>query len=469
MKMKFGICVAFCIALSFAQRGGSAQSTEPQPPAPASAITNSPADAPSTSVPPTTASPAPKAEAPAASPWPSWFVPGLVIRGRFEVPSGMNFAPNTTDAYYLSRMRPSVLIKPLPWLKFFGEGQDAREFGYNAPQQPANMYNPLDLRQAYVELGGEATRGVSLRVGQQELAFGSLRLIATPDWGNLSRTFDGAVLTISRSGAKAVLFGVSPALSDANRFDHHKAGDELYGGYFTFSKLLPHGTFETYVFERRQMKITGERGEIGNALLGTFGFRAIGTLPWRFDYSAELAHQWGPYANDHINALAGVYIAGWTVNGSARKPRFSLEYDHASGDGATKDGQRQTFDQMFPSTHGYYGIADVVGWRNMREARGGFELFLNKKLKLQADLIDFHLATTQDGLYTDSGTRTFLNRKATSTHVGQEVDLQGTYQFNKKLTFGLGFARLIPGEYLKQSSPGIGYNYPYVTWTYRPF
>lgn len=126
--------------------------------------------------------------------------------------------------------------------------------------------------------------------------------------------------------------------------------------------------------------------------------------------------------------MAGTYMLGWTLNESPSKPRFSIEFNHASGDRASKDGRRQTFDQLFASVHSVYGLADQVGWRNMRDVRSGFELFATRKLKIRADWNDFYLATAQDGLYNSSGAPTVLNRRATSTHVGMEADLQGLYQ-----------------------------------------
>jgi len=86
---------------------------------------------------------------------PRWLRLGAVIRGRFEDPSGMNFTPEASDAYYLSRVRLNLTLSPTSWLRFYAEGQDARVFGYNDPTQPANMHNALDLRQGYAEFGTE--------------------------------------------------------------------------------------------------------------------------------------------------------------------------------------------------------------------------------------------------------------------------------------------------------------------------
>ena len=70
-----------------------------------------------------------------------------------------------------------------------------------------------------------------------------------------------------------------------------------------------------------------------------------------------------------------------------------MEYNHASGDRDGKDGRRETFDQLFASVHSVYGLADQVGWRNMRDVRGGFEFLIVRKIKIRADWNDFYLAT----------------------------------------------------------------------------
>jgi hypothetical protein len=64
---------------------------------------------------------------------------------------------------------------------------------------------------------------------------------------------------------------------------------------------------------------------------------------------------------------------GYTAPAIRYKPRFVLEYNYASGDGDSKDGKRGTFDQLYPTAHDKYGLADQVGWRNIHDARLGVE------------------------------------------------------------------------------------------------
>jgi len=57
---------------------------------------------------------------------PKWLQIRGQIRGRFESPSGTSMINSSPDAYYLSRIRVDLAIKPASWLKFFAQAQDAR-------------------------------------------------------------------------------------------------------------------------------------------------------------------------------------------------------------------------------------------------------------------------------------------------------------------------------------------------------
>ena len=60
-----------------------------------------------------------------------------------------------------------------------------------------------------------------------------------------------------------------------------------------------------------------------------------------------------------------------------------------------------------------------------------------------------------------------LFAKAASRHVGAEADVVGSYQFSKVWSGGMGVGRVFAGAYLKQSTKGADYTYPYITWSGR--
>jgi hypothetical protein len=392
---------------------------------------------------------------------PAWLRAGGQIRGRFEDVSGTSLLADKSDAYYLSRIRLDLGVKPTSWLRFFVQAQDARVGGYNTAPASTSYYNPIDLRQGYVELSWEGGVSARLRAGRQELAFGGERLIGPADWG-MSRTFDAVDLSLARGRAGVDLLAGSAVQIDSTRFDRHKPGEHFYGAYGFIKRLLPGLNVEPYLLFKQSLLIKGENGLLGDAIVISPGVRITGRLPGGFDYIGEAIGQRGTYSADRLSARAASGVLGWTVGQASCKPRFSVEYNYASGDPNSKDGSRNTFDQFYPSNHGYYGMIDQFGWKNMKNYRAGFDFVAVKKLKVRVDFNEFYLATVQDSLYNSGGSSAVLNRKATSGHVGSEINTVAVYQWTKIWKFGAGLGHLYAGDFLKQSKYSFGYTYPYL-------
>lgn len=391
---------------------------------------------------------------------PKWLQIGGQVRGRLEIPSGTSLVNNAEDAYYASRLRLNVGVQPTHWLTLFLQVQDARTAGYRAARAPASLYNSIDFRQAYVSIGREGAWTWRLRAGRQELSLGSERLIGPAEW-NISRTFDALDLTVDRGKWKVDFVAGSPVQIDNTRLDRHRAGDHFYGVFGSWKSLLPGATVEPYLLFKQNLLVKGELGSRGDGLISSPGVRVVGKLPRRVDYSVEGIVQRGSYAADVVRAFGYAGLLGWTLSDGAWKPRISGEYDYSSGDHQAKDGRRTTFDQFYPSNHGYYGMIDQFGWRNLSTWRVGYDAQPARKWKVRLDVNDFWLATTQDSLYASAGTSAVLNRKATSRHVGLVFNTIALYQWTKLWRVGAGYGHLFAGQYLKESKAGFGYTYPY--------
>jgi len=394
---------------------------------------------------------------------PGWLQIGGQVRARFDDPRGIGYNPDAGDGYYVERIRLDIMVRPVPQLRFYAQAQDSRAWGYSNRTVLNSVHNPVDWRQGYVDYVSSETRGVQLRIGRQEMRLGAGRLVDSSDWSNVSRTYDAARLALFRPGVRVDLIAGSPVLIDQCRFDRHKAGEHLYAGYGSLTKLVPRGNLQPYLLARTSLYAAPETGKAGDAHLYTAGVRLDGKLPARLDYAVEVAKQWGPWSSDRISAIGGMYSLGWTVRPAGWKPRVSLDGHHASGDSDAKDGRRGTFDQMYAGNHSFLGITDQFGWKNMRMVKGGLEVAPCKKCKVSTDFREIYLATTQDGLYAANGTRSVLNRKATSRHVGSEADVTVLYQFNRVWSAGIGVGRVFAGAYLAQSSKGSDYTFPFMT------
>ena len=144
------------------------------------------------------------------------------------------------------------------------------------------------------------------------------------------------------------------------------------------------------------------------------------------------------------------------------------EINYASGTRNLNSRSWNTFDQLYPSSHDQLGLADQVGWRNVKQVRTGVEEFLNRHWKLRQTYENFWLNSAYDGLYGSSGG--LVTRSASGTagkHVGQEIDFWAEFTWNKSIKGGCGYAHFFTGEFLNRTTPGRDYNYPYIFLDYK--
>lgn len=397
---------------------------------------------------------------------PKWLRVGAEYRARVEGYTGGGFKPNSEDAYFLSRLRINMFLLPTSWLKFEFQGQDAHVFGKNQNPAVPPYQDSMDLRQAYVEFGDVEKKSLGIRAGRQELAFGDERLLGNANWLNTARSFDGLRGTIRHGGFRADLLAARVVKLQDGEFDWSTPGNNLYGIYGGIEQLVPGATVEPYFLWRRQSGRKTELGMPGVSNFGTVGMRWVGKLPANFDYGTEMDKQAGSLGTDMIRAWAGHWVLGKTLVNARFKPRVSVEYNYASGDRNPKDGTRGTFDQLYPTAHDKYGLADQVGWKNIRNARAGIELKLAKKCGWTGRYDAWWLADPHDALYSATSTVIASNTAGTAGRfVGQELDSVIAYTFSKYLQVGGGFGHIFPGTFLNKTTPGESYNFPYASTT----
>jgi hypothetical protein len=110
-------------------------------------------------------------------------------RGRYEDRTGNTFGKDVDVATGLYRTRLGLTYTPVPWLKFSGMAQDSRAPWYGAGA-PNTVRDEADWHEGYIELRPSQKEGFGMTAGRMMLNYGEGRLIGTPQWGNLSRTFD---------------------------------------------------------------------------------------------------------------------------------------------------------------------------------------------------------------------------------------------------------------------------------------
>jgi hypothetical protein len=395
---------------------------------------------------------------------PSWLNVRGEFRERMEGFRGASFVENRDDLYYLSRLRFNTTVKPSQDLSFQVQIQDARVGRKTVGATGTPFKAPLDVRMAFADIG-RTTGRYTLRAGRQEFVFGEQRLLGHVSWLNAARTFDAARLTVRTKGFQVDALAGSVVRILDGEFDKSGNGNRFGGLYGSTAKLVPGATVEPYVLYRADRQLRTEAGAFGNLSQVTIGARWVGKLPAGYEYGVETAVQRGSLGADSLSAWGGHYQI--RTPAGPRGFRFVSEYNYATGDENPADGKRGAFDNLYPTPHDKYGLADQVGWRNIHHIREGIELTPAKGWPVLVNVHAWWLAERKDGLYTaGSALLARVPAGATSRHVGEELDLQLTRAVTPQLQLAFGYAHIFTGAFLKSATPGASYSHAYVMATY---
>lgn len=377
----------------------------------------------------------------------------------------------TDDQWLLTRLRLGVDLKPVPWLRFHVEGQDAREFFSDRPnvlgQLGAEGDDAFDLRQAYVEIGDP--KHLSVTLGRQELSYGDNRLISRSPWKNVSQSFDAVKVHVT--GDKWWLDAFTSSVvrfreGEFNQSDWLGEGDarnEFFSGLYFSTTALDVQVTDLYALELHEE----DRGGSDFVTLGT-RMKGDATKLAGWDYETEMAVQFGERFGKDLSAFAGHWGGGYNWLHSPWKPRLGIEYNYATGDSNASDGRVGTFQNLFPTNHIFYGYMDVFAWQNIHNPALRFSVEPSSKVKLGLDSHLFWLADTNDGWY--RANQTTLVRPVTpgaSSFAGSELDFTVLWKALKQLDVQAGYSHFFAGRYLSDTGASSDADFAYLMVTLK--
>ncbi|HEY1170889.1 MAG TPA: alginate export family protein [Verrucomicrobiae bacterium] len=419
---------------------------------------------------------------------------GAQVRLRYEVkdnfviagaPGSLDFRANNADvdnSYLLTRVRPRVGYTG-EWFSAMVEGRHSSSTGDDRNPNPESD-GPMDLHQAFVTIGNHKEFPVSLKVGRQELSYGDERLVGAFAWNNIGRTFDAAKLRWQNPWFAADIFTSRLVVPDDNNFNVSNEY-ETFSGIYATTKKIPKQSTDIY-FLARNANAQSPSLQLGN-LVPTPSARDIYTIGIRgksnpgeignWDYTYELMGQFGhfndtalPAATASLSHEAYAVFAGggYTWTEMSMTPRVGLEYNFATGDSNPTDGKHETFENLFPTNHKFYGFMDFVSLQNIHNVRLQSSIKPLPRLTILLEGQFFWLADTSDNFYTVAGARRggiaatpggtgYGINPSYSSYVGSEVDFVVTYAVSPHITVEAAYAHFFRGDYVKQSLSGAAF------------
>jgi hypothetical protein len=383
---------------------------------------------------------------------------------------------NQSNTFNLVRTRLHADLWYRDQVRLFAEGIDARSFSQNLNPLAIDV-NHTDMLNLFadIKLANVKDGPAYVRVGRQELLYGSQRLISTLDWANTRRTFQGVKTFWRTPKLDLDAFWVRPMNtipSGPSSFDNWDTNRNFYGLWATYKPQRGH--FADLYFlsldNNNSAVAASAMGTLntGNSVVHTVGTRYIGDTN-NFLYELEGMYQFGQRSNQAISAFAIASGAGYRFAALPMNPQMWLRYDFASGTKNSSDvSHNNTFNQLFPFGHYYMGFVDRVGRQNIHDFNAQFTLHPQPWFTVIAQYHRFYLANKQDFLYNAAGVGSARDATGQSgSHVGDEMDLRFNIHVNRHQDVLLGYSKLWAGNFLQKQKPGVSPDLFYVQYNFR--
>ncbi|HEY7329769.1 MAG TPA: alginate export family protein [Gemmataceae bacterium] len=398
------------------------------------------------------------------------FTTGGEWRGRYanEVDSRLSGTDNT---YYLSRTRVYGDFWYRDLFRIYGELISAQSFDQDLPPQPIDQYNPNFLNLfADARLAWIYDQPLWLRGGRQELLYGSERLISPLDWANTRRTFQGAKLFWQNEKFSLDGFVVQPVVASANSFASVN-WQQVFSGVWGTYRPMRGEIVDLYYLDLQDLNLiySGQNGVKGPQNVSTVGSRWYGNKnDWLWD--AEGMIQFGRYSNQGIMANAytmggGHFFSKWFLN-----PSIWVYYDHASGQpgppGTT--GVHQTFNQLFPFGHYYFGMMDLVGRQNINDFHVDLAIYPVKWWTVWGQYHVLRLDSPFDALYNSAGVATLSDPTGKAgINVGEILTVINNFTIDLHSNIFVQYSHLYAGDFIHKAGNGRSPDELYLMYSFR--
>ncbi|MEM7647201.1 MAG: alginate export family protein [Pseudomonadota bacterium] len=358
---------------------------------------------------------------------------GFFYKGHFQyrLDSAKNLQGiQNTDVHENSwlRLRTELTYQAHPRLKFQLTPQAVKTFGGDDADgnQTSGSLNHDTIEFFAANVQYNIIEPLTFTLGRQDLAYADETIIGRRNWTAPGQSFDLAKLRYEYNRGWTDFF-----LSKISNNGTATGGDDadfwvLYNS-FHWNRYLK-------VIDLYAISLDDDRP--GLPTVNTLGLLLKGSAS-RVFYRLEANFQQGRDLGDDGNSIHG------EVGYKAQRWKSSVEYGNAGKD----------YRQLFPSVHRFFGIADVLGRRNINHLAWHGKVGLFSWLGLSMDYFQFERNSTDDGAYQLVG-QTSLGNNGNSKDIGQELDLIVKFKLPGRVSLVVGGALFMPGQYMKDQNGG---------------
>ncbi|TCC89547.1 hypothetical protein EZ428_16100 [Pedobacter frigiditerrae] len=361
-------------------------------------------------------------------------------------------AVQDNDGFVLSRYLFHGDLHVGKGLRAFVQLQGGMSNGEIEEPSPVNQ-NPLDLHQAFVDINLPIQENtIVLRLGRQEISYGSQRIVSVREAPNNRQSFDGAKLIFNSNKIRLDAFFTNYVQVKKGIFDDDPSkAIRFWGAYGALSKLLPFDNLDVYYFGYKRKSSAFDEGK-GQEMRHSLGLRAARSYA-RFQYDTEGLYQFGNFSGKDISAWTMSANLSYSLINVPYQPKIGLKTEAISGDKVYGDEELNTFNPLFPRG-GYFGLAALIGPANLFDIHPYLEISLSKTITFIQDYDVFWRMQKNDGIYAVNGRLLYSGKNTISKYIGAQLGSTLEYVPTNYLYFRAEFTWFNSGSYLKESGSG---------------
>lgn len=394
---------------------------------------------------------------------PGWFVTlGGELREKFELldQPGFGIGPEDQNGYLLQRYLLSSDFHFANRFRFFTQLQSGLEDGREGGPRPTDL-DRLDLHQGFLDwrIAGTESQGITLRLGRQELAFGSGRLIAPAEGLNLRRSLDGARIHIKKGKVDFNATALRLVLSKQGIFDNVPDHTQTFWGAGfimprPFWKIANIGVYYLGYDNKRSIFAKG----IGREIRETFGVHIWKrTGPW--DYDDEGLFQTGSFRGAPIRAWALSQDGGYTFGRLPLHPRLGIRADITSGDKGPGHRALSSFDPLFSAVPVWSGPSALLGGTNLIDLTPSVRMKITPAFGLTLESSTFWRESRFDSAYTAFNTPLRPPDPTASRYLATAPSATLSWQATRHSFYSIIYTHFFTGDYFAKARPDKNVNY----------
>ena len=396
---------------------------------------------------------------------------GGETRQHYESIRNENWGATVEDnnGWYLQRYLLHADLHMGEQFRIFSQIQSGIESGRSGGPRGVDE-DRMDLHQLFLDFSplSSKNQNLTVRVGRQEIIFGSRRFFNYRERPNLRLSHDAVQLMTKVGYTDLTAFAGRPVQIDLDYFDNNSGNEHSFWGLYSVTDLGGESLtqkLDLYYIGLNREQAGFDQGR-ANEVRHSVGARFWGKYG-AFDYNFEFMVQFGSFGDSTIHSYALTSDTGYTWRlGGDSKIRFSLRADIYNGDDDPNDGDLNSFNPFFPKGKHISQLA-ATGLINQRDLHPKLNIQFNKQWSLTLSTEFIWRDSLDDGIYSIANGLLRTGQTSRARYVGTQPEVELKWQVDRHLDIKGIFIFFDAGPFIRETPPGNDITYLGTMATYR--